>query len=65
MPIEHGDSTGTFKVRHRTAYMGGVLLVAFTLLPVLLGLFVAPWFFLVMLALIVVPFLFIIDAPMD
>jgi hypothetical protein len=65
MPADHGGGKGTIKVRHRTAYAAGVLLVAFTLVPVLLGLFVAPWFFLVMLLLIVVPFLFIIDAPMD
>jgi hypothetical protein len=65
MPTETGSGGGTIRVRHRTALMALVLVVAFTLLPVLLGLFVAPWFFLIMIALIVVPFLIMIDAPTD
>jgi hypothetical protein len=64
---ERGVSGGgqTSRFQRRTTIFAIVLLVVFTIVPVLLGLYVAPWFFLVMVALIVVPFLFILGASAD
>ena len=48
----------------KTALFGGILLVIFVLPGVILGLYLAPWFFFLMAIAIVVPLYFLIHEGM-